>query len=229
MERKRILVVDDEPQIVEVLHAYFEREGLIVDSADTVAAALEKIDALRPDMLILDITLPDGSGLDVLRTVSGPNGRIPSIVLTARAEEADRIVGLELGADDYVCKPFSPRELVARVKAVLRRIGAVQAEVRVRSFGRLEIDERAREARVDGRAVTLKPREYALLAVLAQNAGVALSRERLLTRAWGFDFAGDERTVDVHVRRLRAKLEEPFSLPPLVETLHGFGYKFRRP
>ncbi len=222
------MVAEDDASIRELVAHHLEREGFAVVTVEDGYAAL-RAGRESADVLLLDLGLPGLDGFEVARTLRNEGHGVPIVVVTARSDEIDRVVGFELGADDYVCKPFSPRELVARVKAVLRRIGAVQAEVRVRSFGRLEIDERAREARVDGRAVTLKPREYALLAVLAQNAGVALSRERLLTRAWGFDFAGDERTVDVHVRRLRAKLEEPFSLPPLVETLHGFGYKFRRP
>jgi two-component system response regulator ResD len=151
-------------------------------------------------------------------------------MVTARADEVDRVVGFELGADDYVCKPFSPRELVARVKGILRRSGTpVACERPTLTFGRLEIDERAREARVDGNDVRLKPREFALLLELAGNPGVALSRERLLQKVWGFDFNGDERTVDVHVHRLRSKIEKGWKLPPLVRTVHGFGYKFQRP
>ncbi len=228
MPPSQVVVAEDDASIRELVAHHLEREGFAVVTVEDGYAAL-RAGRESADVLLLDLGLPGLDGFEVARTLRNEGHGVPIVVVTARSDEIDRVVGFELGADDYVCKPFSPRELVARVKAVLRRIGAVQAEVRVRSFGRLEIDERAREARVDGRAVTLKPREYALLAVLAQNAGVALSRERLLTRAWGFDFAGDERTVDVHVRRLRAKLEEPFSLPPLVETLHGFGYKFRRP
>jgi DNA-binding response OmpR family regulator len=152
------------------------------------------------------------------------------VLLTARIDEIDRVVGFELGADDYVCKPFSPREVIARVRAVLRRSGrTLEAAPASLQFGRLEIDEAAREARVDGNDVKLKPREFALLLELASNVGIALSRERLLERVWGFDFDGDARTVDVHVRRLRAKIEEEAGLPPIVQTIHGYGYKFARP
>ncbi len=228
MPPSQVVVAEDDASIRELVAHHLEREGYAVVTVEDGYAAL-RAGREFADVLLLDLGLPGLDGFEVARTLRNEGHAVPIVVVTARSDEIDRVVGFELGADDYVCKPFSPRELVARVKAVLRRIGAPQAEVRVRCFGRLEIDEHAREARVDGRAVTLKPREYALLAVLAQNAGIALSRERLLTRAWGFDFAGDERTVDVHVRRLRAKVEEPFGLPPLVETLHGFGYKFRRP
>jgi DNA-binding response OmpR family regulator len=150
-------------------------------------------------------------------------------MLTARADEIDRVVGFELGADDYICKPFSPREVVARVKAVLRRSGTPADNTpSVLNFGRLEIDEAAREARVDGQDVKLKPREFALLLALAANPGVALSRRTLLEKVWGFDFDGDERTVDVHIRRVRLKIEEECKLPPMLQTVHGFGYKFSR-
>jgi len=151
------------------------------------------------------------------------------VIVTARSDELDRVVGLELGADDYVTKPFSPRELIARVRALARRggIAADAAPVLLR-FDRLEVDEAAREARVDGADIGLKPREFALLLELAGNPGVAYSRATLLQSVWGFDFDGDERTVDVHVRRLRAKLEDEAKLPRLVQTVHGFGYKFAR-
>jgi DNA-binding response OmpR family regulator len=139
-------------------------------------------------------------------------------------------VGFELGADDYLCKPFSPRELVVRVKAILRRAGRPVAQAGpLLRFGRLEIDPAAHEARVDGTDVKLKPREFALLMEFAGNPGVALSRDWLLQRVWGFDFNGDERTIDVHVHRLRTKIEEPWKLPPMLRTVHGFGYKFLRP
>ena len=150
-------------------------------------------------------------------------------MLTARTDEVDRVVGFELGADDYVCKPFSVRELVARVKAILHRGGrTVETRPSVLRFGRLEIDEAAREARIDGVDVGLKPREFALLLTLAGNAGIALSRTVLLERVWGFDYEGDERTVDVHIRRVRAKIEERGRLGSVVATVHGFGYKFVR-
>lgn len=152
---------------------------------------------------------------------------MPILLLTARNDEIDRIVGFELGADDYVTKPFSPREVVARVRAVLRRSGqTLDPSPTLLNLGRLVIDEAAREARVDGSDLALKPREFALLLELAANAGIALSRERLLQRVWGYDFDGDERTVDVHVRRLRLRIEEEAGLPPMVQTIHGYGYKF---
>jgi two-component system response regulator ResD len=225
---KRILIVDDEPQIGEVVSAYLRQESFDTVVKGTVASAMAEIEQQRPDLMLLDITLPDGSGLDVLRR--GAEGRrIPTIMLTARSEEIDRIVGFELGADDYICKPFSPREVVARVKAVMRRTGQVYDQrPTVMNFGRLEIDEAAREVRIDGEDIRLKPREFSLLLTLATNPGVALSRRMLLERVWGFDFDGDERTVDVHIRRVRYKLEEERDLPPMLQTVHGFGYKFSR-
>ena len=152
------------------------------------------------------------------------------IILSARASEVDRIVGLELGADDYIAKPFSPREVVARVRAVLRRVqGGRESGPRVLRFGRLEIHEAAREARIDGVDIGLKPREYQLLHALADNTGVAMSREALLRKVWGYDFDGDDRTVDVHIRKLRQKLAEGAGLAKCLQTLHGYGYKFSPP
>lgn len=228
MAAPTIVVAEDDVPIRELVTHHLEREGF------TVVAVADGHAALRTarhagDLVILDVGLPGVDGFDVARTLRREDRAVPIVMLTARVDEVDRVVGLELGADDYVCKPFSPRELVARVKAVLRRHGRTfGAQPTVLRFGRLEIDEAAREARVDGRDVMLKPREFSLLLELASNAGVALSRERLLERVWGFDFDGDARTVDVHVRRLRARIEEQSGLGPVVLTIHGFGYKFAR-
>jgi DNA-binding response OmpR family regulator len=179
---------------------------------------------------VLDIGLPGVDGYDVTRALRREQRSVPIVMLTGRADEIDRILGFELGADDYVCKPFSPREVVVRIKTILRRSGRPVPEPGpVLRFGRLEIDESAREARVDGEDARLKPREFALLMELAGNPGIALSRDRLLQRVWGFDFSGDERTIDVHVHRLRTKIEERWQLPPLLRTVHGYGYKFVRP
>jgi len=223
-----IVVAEDDGAIRDLLTHHLEREGFrVVPVADGQAALRSARHAA--DLLILDIGLPVIDGFDVVRTLRREERAVPIVMLTARIEEIDRIVSFELGADDYVAKPFSPREVVARVRAVLRRTGRVPeaASLNLR-FGRLEIDEAAREVRVDGRDIHLKPREFALLLELAMNAGVALSRERLLERVWGFDYSGDARTVDVHVHRLRAKVEEETGLPPIVQTIHGYGYKFVR-
>jgi two-component system response regulator ResD len=222
----RVLVAEDDRAIRELLVHHLERDGFTpVEAADGPTALRAARDGM--DLLLLDVGLPGVDGFDIARTLRREGKMMPIVIITARADEVDRVVGFELGADDYVVKPFSPREVVARVRAILRRSGMKSdPSPAVLRFGRLEIDEGAREARVDGRDIGLKPREYELLVALAANAGVALSRDTLLERVWGFDFDGDERTVDVHVRRLRMKLVEQFRLDACVHTVHGFGYKF---
>jgi two-component system response regulator ResD len=224
----RIVVAEDDGPIRELIVHHLQREGFRCEEATDGLAALRAARA-GADLMILDVGLPVLDGFEVVRTLRREGRSLPIVILTARSEEIDRVVGLEIGADDYVIKPFSPREIVARVKAIGRRAGIVEqpSPVMLR-FDRLEIDEAAREARVDGVDAGLKPREFALLLELATNAGIALSRATLLEKVWGYDFEGDERTVDVHVRRLRLKLEERARLPALVHTVHGFGYKFAR-
>ena len=223
-----IVVAEDDAAIRDLLIHHLEREGFTTVPAADGHAALRHA-RLGADLLVLDLGLPGVDGYDVARALRREERAVPIVMLTARTDEIDRVVGFELGADDYVCKPFSPRELVARVRAVLRRSGSATGPTLAHlRFGRLEIDEAAREARVDGVDVQLKPREFALLFELASNPGIALSRERLLERVWGFDFDGDPRTVDVHVRRLRAKIEEEAALPDVLQTVHGYGYKFVR-
>lgn len=228
MAAPTIVVAEDDAAIRDLLAHHLQRDGFSVIAVGDGHAALRSA-RYAADLLVLDVGLPGVDGYDVARTLRREDRTVPILMLTARADEIDRVVGFELGADDYVTKPFSPREVVARVRAILRRSGrALEPAATVLRFGRLEIDEAAREARIDGRDVRLKPREFSLLLELAVNAGVALSRERLLERVWGFDFDGDARTVDVHVRRLRVKIEEEANLPALVQTIHGFGYKFVR-
>lgn len=228
MSTQTIVVAEDDAAIRELLAHHLECEGFAVLGVGDGHAALRRARGAA-DLLVLDVGLPGVNGYDVVRTLRREERSLPILLLTARADEIDRVLGFELGADDYIAKPFSPRETVARIKSILRRSGrAVPQPGPVLSFGRLEIDARAREARVDGTDVRLKPREFALLMELAGNAGVALSRDWLLQRVWGFDFSGDERTIDVHVHRLRAKIEEPWQLPPMLRTVHGFGYKFVR-
>jgi two-component system response regulator ResD len=228
MPSLRIVVAEDDAAIRELLVHHLLREGFrptpVADGPSALRAARS-----GADLLILDIGLPVMDGFDVVRTLRREGRSLPVLLLTARSEELDRVVGFELGADDYVVKPFSPREVIARVRALARRSGmaASLAPVLLR-FDRLEIDEAAREARVDGRDLGFKPREFALLLQLASNPGVAFSRANLLEAVWGFDFEGDQRTVDVHVRRLRAKLEDEAAIPRVVQTIHGFGYKFAR-
>ncbi len=228
---KRILIVDDEPQIGEVLGAYLEREGFEPIVRETVASASEELERGLPDLLILDITLPDGSGLDILRSVQERG--IPVIMLTARAEEVDRIVGLELGADDYITKPFSAREVVARVRAVMRRAagtvgnGASDPAARMR-IGSLEIDIGAHEVRVGGKAVTLTPSEFRILTVLAEHPGQVFTRAQLLDHLHD-DGSIFERTLDRHINNLRKKIEPDPQEPEYVLTVYGVGYKMKKP
>lgn len=228
MSLNRIVVAEDEAPIRELLVHHLTREGFTCIEAGDGPSALRAARA-SAELLILDVGLPVVDGFDVVRTLRREGRAVPVLMLTARAEEIDRVIGLEIGADDYVTKPFSPREVIARVRAIARRSGMTpQSQPALIVVDRLEIDEAAREARVDGVDARLKPREFALLLELAANPGIALSRATLLQRVWGFDFEGDERTVDVHVRRLRLKLEEHCRVGPLVHTVHGFGYKFAR-
>jgi two-component system alkaline phosphatase synthesis response regulator PhoP len=226
MPALRVLIAEDDASIRDLLKHHLEREGLNVCVAGDGNMAL-RMARNWADLLILDVGLPAIDGFEVARTLRREKRELPIVMLTARTDEVDRIVGLELGADDYVCKPFSPREIIARVKTLARRIGkAYEDRPGILKFGRLEIDEGAREVRVDGAAVRLKPREFSLLLELASNANMAMSREMLLEKVWGFDFEGDERTVDVHVRRVRLRLEVERKLPEVLKTVHGYGYKF---
>lgn len=226
MPPPNVLVAEDDSAIRELLVHHLQREQFGVIAVGDGNAALRAARTFV-DLAILDVGLPAIDGFDVIRELRREKRDVPIIMLTARTDEVDRVVGFELGADDYVCKPFSPREVVARVKALLRRYGKpCDFRPAVLTFGALEIDESAREVRVSGKDVKLKPREFGLLLTLASNPGVALSRRMLLERVWGFDFSGDERTVDVHIRRVRLKVEEENGLPPMLHTVHGFGYKF---
>ena len=225
MASLHVVVAEDDDAIRELVVHHLAREGFRSTEAADGPTALRAVRS-GADLLILDVGLPVVDGFDIVRTLRREGCGLPILVLTARTEELDRVVGFELGADDYVTKPFSPREVVARVRALARRGGlnASLAPALLR-FDRLEIDEAAREVRVDGRGVSFKPREFDLLLQLASNPGVAFSRANLLQAVWGFDFEGDERTVDVHVRRLRAKLEDEAAMPRIVQTIHGYGYK----
>ncbi len=218
-----VVVVEDEPDLADLVATYCRREGWDVFLASEGQRALEVIRSHRPDMVILDIGLPgDIDGLEVCRQLRQYSS-VPVLFLTARDDEVDRILGLELGADDYVTKPFSPREVVARIKAVLRR-GSAQPDGPPTSgtFGSVEIDAGAREARLDGDEVVLAAQEWQLLELFLANPGRALSRQQLLDGAWGIDWIGDPRTVDVHVRQLRKKLGEDLPLA----TIRGTGYRF---
>jgi two-component system, OmpR family, response regulator RegX3 len=221
-----ILVVDDERKIRDLVRSYLEREGYAVLVADSGQRALETLERARPDLVVLDLMLPDLSGEEIARTVRA-HSSVPIIMLTAKASEEDRVAGLRLGADDYLVKPFSPRELVARVEAVLRRSVAngVPAAASFDS-GSLVIDKDAREVTVDGTPVELTRSEFDLLHALASHPGRVFSRYELITKVQGYDYEGYERTIDAHVKNLRRKLGEDPRHPNLVLTVTGVGYKF---
>jgi two-component system alkaline phosphatase synthesis response regulator PhoP/two-component system response regulator ResD len=221
----RILVVDDEKNIVELAKLYLRQEGYDVITAADGAAALEQCRAERPDLVVLDIMLPQIDGWEVCRRLRQA-GRIPIIMLTARSDDVDKIVGLELGADDYMVKPFNPRELVARVKAVLRRSEGTLGQPAALNLGNLRIDTARREVWVADQSVSLRAKEFDLLAYLARHRGLVLSRDQLLNAVWGYDFYGDTRTVDVHVAHLRDKLS---GSDVTIETVWGIGYKLVGP
>ncbi len=223
MAAQRVLVVDDEPTVRDVVARYLERDGYVVrevGDGDEVAAAIE---SFRPDLVVLDVMLPGRSGLDVLRDLGN---RVPVILLTARTDETDRVLGLELGADDYVVKPFSPRELVARVRSVLRRSGAPTGNA-VLTFDDLTIDIAAREVRVSGEVIALTAKEFDVLAHLASHPRQVFSRAQLLVAVWDSspDYQ-DPATVTVHVRRVRNKIERDPEQPRWIATVWGVGYRF---
>ena len=223
---RQVLVVDDEPHIRTVLRGYLEAEGFAVSEAADGEAAVRQVRQSAPDLVLLDVMLPGIDGLEVLRQLRTFSD-VYVILVTARTEEVDKLVGLGVGADDYVTKPFSPREVAARVKAVLRRDrGMRDAGGVVLRFGGLTIDRDAREVRVDGTAVSLSALEFDVLAALADAPGRVFSRRQLLERVWGYDFFGDERVVDVHIRSLRARLGDDAANPRLIATVRGVGYKF---
>jgi two-component system response regulator ResD len=233
MSGETILIVDDEPTIVEVVGLYLQREGFRVLSAGDGVSALEIVEQQRPDLVVLDLMLPGLGGLEVARRLRA-GGTLPIIMLTARGEETDRVVGLELGADDYVTKPFSSRELVARVKAVLRRTQPAAAApepapATVLVIGGLRLDAAARSVTLDGQPITLTAREFDLLMFLMRNPGQVFTREQLLDHVWGYTFASDMSTVTVHIRRLREKIERDPASPKLLQTVWGVGYKLERP
>jgi DNA-binding response OmpR family regulator len=225
---KRILVVDDEPQIVRVLRGYLESAGFQVIVAYDGVEALAAYRHEAPDLIVLDLALPEMDGLDVARAVRRESD-VPIIMLTARVDEADRLIGLELGADDYVTKPFSPREVVARVRAVLRRVGGPEPSSRILSAGDVVLDLDKRQASVGGRPMELTPTEFDLLATLVESPGRVFSRIQLLDITQGYAYQGYERTIDAHVKNLRQKMEEDPRHPRYILTIYGLGYKFGEP
>ena len=230
---EKILVVDDEISLQETLAYNLKKEGYIVQVASDGPSALELARSGNPDLVILDIMLPGLDGFEVCRVLR-KEMTTPVLMLTARDDEIDRVVGLEVGADDYLAKPFSMRELIARVKALLRRVRLIREEVgttasaqsKLLVFDNLVIDITRREVKLDDKVLPLKPKEYELLTFLAQHQGQMLTREFILERVWGWDFVGDSRTVDVHVRWLREKIEQEPSDPIRIVTVRGAGYRF---
>lgn len=230
-----ILVVEDEPSLQETLVYNLQKQGYAVKSAGDGRAALDLARQDKPDLMLLDIMLPELDGVEVCKTLRRENFQAPIIMLTARDDEIDRVVGLEIGADDYVTKPFSMRELMARVKAQLRRSDAIRDELdklKVSTpqdtlvFADLIINRTRREVTLDGQALALKPQEYDLLLFFGEHKGQMLSREFILERVWGWDYIGDSRTVDVHVRWLRQKVEKDPANPARIVTVRGGGYRF---
>jgi two-component system, OmpR family, response regulator ResD len=228
MANERILIVEDEATVAEVVARYLARDGYKVRRVADGAHAIAAVDDFHPDLVILDIMLPHRSGMEICRELRA-GGNTPIIMLTARDEETDKILGLGFGADDYVTKPFSPRELVARVKAVLRRAAGAPAEGAVREViraGDVEIDTATRRVTRGGVAIDLTAKEFDLLAHMAAHPGRVYTREHLLRDVWGYDYFGDDSTVTVHVRRLREKLEPDPARPRYVTTVWGVGYRF---
>ncbi|MDX9991643.1 MAG: response regulator transcription factor [Anaerolineales bacterium] len=231
-----ILVVEDEPALQETLVYNLEKEGYIVKSTADGRNALETARKLNPDLIVLDIMLPSMDGIEVCKTLRRESFNSPILMLTARDDEIDRVVGLEIGTDDYITKPFSMRELLARVKAQLRRTRVLREDLDkikttdqtrdIATFGNLTINQTRREVLLDQTIMALKPQEYDLLLFFAEHRGKMLTREFILERVWGWDYIGDSRTVDVHVRWLRQKIEKEAAKPTRIVTVRGGGYRF---
>jgi two-component system response regulator RegX3 len=227
-DRLRVLVVDDEPSFREGLRVVLENEGFIVDLASDGEAALHSFRQSRPDLVLLDVMLPRMSGIDVCRQIRAEAGT-PVIMVSARREEIDTVVGLEVGADDYVSKPYRVRELVARMRTVLRRAGVrdehpIEGQQPV--VGDVALDRERHEVTVRGSEVQLPLKEFELLGILMDNAGLVVTRQTLIDRVWGYDFVGDTKTLDVHIKRLRSKIEDDPSNPARIVTIRGLGYKY---
>jgi two-component system, OmpR family, response regulator VicR len=227
MSNELVLVVDDEKTLVKALTFNLEKEGFRVEQAYDGEEALNKVFALKPDIVVLDLMLPLMDGFEVCRQIRKKTD-VPIIMLTARGEDIDKVLGLELGADDYLTKPFNSRELVARIKAILRRSLFREEETKkIAKIGNLQVDLLQHRVRLDSKDISLTSKEFALLSFLVANAGNVYSREQLLEQVWGYDYYGDVRTVDVHIRHLREKLEQDPGNPNLILTVWGTGYKIR--
>ena len=225
----KILIVEDEISIRQLVKYNLEKEGYQVLDAEDGVRGLKMARSEKPDLLLLDLMLPQMDGLEVCRNLKGnpASAALPIIMLTAKSEEIDKVIGLELGADDYMTKPFSPRELIARVKAVLRRSQKEANQPGELTVGRLRFNFSRFEVHAGDRKLELTPKEYELLKMLATNLGKVFSREQLLEKVWGYEYFGDTRTVDVHVRHLRAKLADDPTSADLIETVRGFGYRLK--
>lgn len=218
---QKILLVDDEANIRDLNALYLEKEGFTVEHAADGNAAVARFGQVQPALVVLDVMMPGMDGFQVLREIRRDSD-VPVLMLTARNEDVDKIVGLELGADDYMTKPFNPRELVARVKRILHRVEGGRKPQNAIAVANLSVDKARREAKVDETALDLRTKEFDLLVAFVENPGIALTRDQLLGSVWGYDFAGETRTVDVHVQHLRAKLN---NAKVQIETLRGVGYK----
>ena len=216
-----ILIVDDEPNILELSRLYLEQEGYRVEGAGNGNDALSKFDTVKPALVVLDLMLPDIDGFEICRQLRKKSD-VPILMLTARKEDIDKIVGLELGADDYLTKPFNPRELVARVKAIMRRYQSGLSPTQAIEVGNLKIDSSRREVTIDGQPLKLRTKEFDLLSAFAQNIEIVLTREQLLDRVWGDEYYGETRTVDIHINHLRDKIS---GADASIETVRGVGYK----
>lgn len=228
-----VLVVEDEESFVDALSVGLKREGFRVEVARDGLEALSRFDAVQPDLVLLDVMLPKMSGIDVCRQLR-KRTQVPIIMVTAKGSEIDTVVGLEVGADDYITKPYRMRELVARMRAVTRRgsadpSGGIALEAGVLQVGPISLDPDEHIVRVDGVEVAMPLKEFELLHLLLANAGRVLTRETLIDRVWGIDYVGDTKTLDVHIKRLRAKVEEDPAEPKRIVTIRGLGYKFERP
>ncbi|GEP84118.1 alkaline phosphatase synthesis transcriptional regulatory protein [Staphylococcus piscifermentans] len=232
---QKILVVDDEQSIVTLLKYNLETAGYIVEVAYDGEEALQKVNAVQPDLVVLDVMLPKLDGIEVCKTIRSDKNLVPILMLTAKDDEFDRVLGLELGADDYMTKPFSPREVVARVKAILRRSQQVQSIQEDENdnedviIGSIKIRPEYFEVYKNNELLELTPKEFELLLYLIERQGRVITREHMLNSVWNYEFTGDSRIVDVHISHLRDKLEENPKQPKLIKTLRGLGYKLERP
>lgn len=232
---QKVLVVDDEQSIVTLLKYNLEQAGYIVDVAYDGEEALEKVNATNPELVVLDVMLPKKDGIEVCKTIRSDKNLVPILMLTAKDDEFDRVLGLELGADDYMTKPFSPREVVARVKAILRRSAMVTEAAQSENdeddilIGSIRIRPEYFEVYREDELLELTPKEFELLLYLIERQGRVITREHMLNSVWNYEFAGDSRIVDVHISHLRDKLEENPKQPKLIKTVRGLGYKLERP